>query len=392
MKRLKITPRHDWQQTAANHGFTFHTPDNEEYWRENICYEFTEREIEDDLEDPAEEIEAMCFDIINDVIASEEALEKLQIPKQHWDYIAWTWQQKHKNIYGRMDFSYGGAEQGAAKFLEYNADTPTSLYETAIFQWIWLEQAAERGLIPARPSEADQFNSLHERLIDAYSRFEIEGMLHLACAKDSDEDFVTIEYMEECAKQAGLKTHKIFMEDIAISENKTFLDGEQREINTLFKLYPWEWMFREEFAEHVYDSGCTFIEPAWKAILSNKGLLPLLWEKFEGHPNLLPAFFDGDAKASSLNKVVKKPIFSREGWNISIIDQKKPDETIHRDGPYGEEGFILQEYHPLPNMDGAYPMCGVWMVASQAAGMLVREDANLITTDDACFTPHFFKS
>ena len=34
------------------------------------------------------------------------------------------------------------------------------------------------------------------------------------------------------------------------------------------------------------------IEPPWKAILSNKGVLPLLWQRHEGHPNLLPAFFD----------------------------------------------------------------------------------------------------
>ncbi len=56
---------------------------------------------------------------------------------------------------------------GPAKLLEYNADTPTSIFEAAVFQWTWLEQAIERNIIPKR---ADQFNSIHERLIDAWKK------------------------------------------------------------------------------------------------------------------------------------------------------------------------------------------------------------------------------
>ena len=56
---------------------------------------------------------------------------------------------------------------GPAKLLEYNADTPTSMFEAAVFQWTWLEQAIERNIIPKR---ADQFNSIHERLIEAWKK------------------------------------------------------------------------------------------------------------------------------------------------------------------------------------------------------------------------------
>lgn len=35
-------------------------------------------------------------------------------------------------LYGRMDLAYDG--QGWAKLLEYNADTPTSFYESTAFQ------------------------------------------------------------------------------------------------------------------------------------------------------------------------------------------------------------------------------------------------------------------
>ena len=163
--------------------------------------------------------------------------------------------------------------------------------ETAIFQWVWLEQASERGIIPA---EVDQFNSLHEKLVDTLGRFGIEGKLHLACAQDSDEDAGTVEYLEDCARQAGLDTGRIFIEEIGLSDDGWFTDLDDRAIATLFKLYPWEWLLREPFAENIPASNCHFIEPAWKSVLSNKGLLPLLWHRFPGHPNLLPAVFEAD--------------------------------------------------------------------------------------------------
>jgi glutathionylspermidine synthase len=122
-------------------------------------------------------------------------------------------------------------------------------------------------------------------------------------------------------------------------------------------------------------------------VLSNKGLLPLLWEKFEGHPNLLPAFFDGDAKASVLSdSYVRKPLLSRQGANIEIVRDGK---TASRNtGSYGAEGYVVQALHPLPEFDGRYPMVGCWMVTGQAVGISIRESASLITDGEANFVPH----
>ena len=231
-------------------------------------------------------------------------------------YVADSWRNRERNLYGRMDFRYDG--NGPAKLYEYNADTPTSLYESAIFQWVWLEQAMEQGLIP---EGADQFNSLHERLTDAFGRLGIEGPLHLACARDTDEDLGTVEYLEDCARQAGLATRRLFIEDIGLAENGRFTDLDDEPVRWLFKLYPWEWLMEEEFGSRIPGSGAQFIEPGWKAVLSNKGLLALLWEMFEGHPNLLPAFFEDDPKAASLaGRYVRKPLLSREGANIAIVE------------------------------------------------------------------------
>ncbi len=383
MERRAVRPRDNWQQVAVEHGFTFHTPDGERYWDESHAYRFTLREIEENLEDPAEELEQMCFEVVERAVADEEVLRRLAVPEMFRGYVADSWRNGERNLYGRMDFRYDG--NGPAKLYEYNADTPTALYESAIFQWVWLEQAMEQGLVP---EGADQFNSLHERLIDAIGRFGIDGPLHLACARDTDEDLGTIEYLEDCARQAGLATRRMFIEDIGLSDDGRFTDTDDDPVRWLFKLYPWEWLMEEEFGSRIPGSDTQFIEPGWKAVLSNKGLLALLWEMFEGHPNLLPTFFEDDPKAASLGgRYVRKPLLSREGANIAFVENGRT--VMDFDGPYGAEGFVRQAVAPLPSFEGRRPMCGVWLVASEPAGMCIREDEGDITTDDACFVPHF---
>lgn len=382
MQRIRTEERANWRDVAEELGFRFHTPQGEPYWREDAYYSFTLKEVEDDLEDPAAELEEMCFAIVDKACRDEAVMERLKIPARFWDYIQQSWRGQAKNLYGRMDFSYRG--DGPAKLLEYNADTPTALYEAAVFQWRWLEDLQAAGRLP---ENADQFNSTHEILIEAFGAFGIEGPLHLACEPDSEEDLGTIEYLGDCAEQAGLEVFLLPLDAIGLTDLGGFVDGSDRPITTLFKLYPWEWMFEDDFAAHLQRSGLCIIEPPWKAVLSNKGLLPLLWEMAPGHPNLLPAFFEDAVDADVLGPdFVKKPLFSREGANIEIVEGGAVSEAAS--GPYGAEGRVVQALAPLPDMDGMHPVLGVWLVASRPSGLGIREDVGRITTDDSRFTPH----
>ena len=81
-----------------------------------------------------------------------------------------------------------------------------------------------------------------------------------------------------------------------------------------------------------------------------------------------------------------KPLFSREGSNISIYRGGK--ETYAVDGPYGDEGMIVQAYHPLPKFGDNYTLIGSWIVDDKAAGIAIREDASLITQDLSRYLPH----
>jgi glutathionylspermidine synthase len=382
MRRIACPERDDWRSTAVACGFDFHTIDGERYWDERAYYAFSLREIEHEIEQPTAEIDAMCLELVASVIADERALRRLNIPEAFWPLIAASWRSGDGSLYGRIDLSFDG--RGPAKLLEYNADTPTSIFEAAVFQWTWLEQALERRIVPAR---ADQFNSIHERLINRWKELGDGRHLHLAGMTGNSEDAGTLAYLEDTASQAGLATTLLDIEQVGWRDGGGFVDLEGRDIALAFKLYPWEWMFREAFGTKLLEAPTRWIEPPWKAILSNKGILPLLWEMFRGHPNLLPAFFEDDPEAASLgSSFVRKPLYSREGANITLVSAGTT--VVQEGGPYGAEGFVRQAYAPLPNFSNLYPVVGSWLVDHVPCGLSIREDTNPITSNGSRFLPH----
>ncbi len=383
MERRTFPERAGWQARLEEIGFDWHTAESGPYWREDAAWTFTLREIEDVIEAPTGEIEQMCLSLVDEAIGDERTLERLAIPRAQWDFIAASWRRGDRNVYGRLDLAYDG--NGPAKLLEYNADTPTSLLEASVAQWMWLEDRIADGSLP---KDADQFNSLHERLIEGFHQLRKGASyhLHLAEAVDSVEDTGTVNYLADCAGQAGVTVSRLLMHQIGLARDGRFTGAKDEPIEVLFKLYPWEWMFRESFGSALANAPIQFIEPPWKAILSNKGLLPLLWRMAPGHPNLLPAFFSDDPEAATLGDTyVEKPLFSREGANVRL--RQSGGETL-TDGPYGAEGSIRQAVATLAKGEGGHAVIGSWLVASQPAGIGIREDEGMVTRDTARFVPH----
>lgn len=384
MLRMPTKPRKHWQRKAEEFGFRFHTMYGEPYWDESAYYQFTLPQIEQDLEDPTAEIQQMCLAVVDKVVRDEYWLQQFQIPEPFWQAVLDSWERKDPSLYSRLDFAYHG--KGPAKLYENNADTPTSLYETGFWQWLWLQDRVDDRTLSDR---ADQFNSLQEKLVARFAHigahYGIDRM-HFACCQDTEEDRGTVQYLQDCASEAGLLNDFVFIEDIGLSDEGEFSDLEDGRIDTLFKLYPWEFMMREEFGQAILENHTNWIEPMWKSVLSNKALLPMLWKLFPEHPNLLPAFFEQDVANSNESTLVKKPIFSREGANVSVI--KQGETILQADGPYGEEGFIYQAYYPLPEFAGNHTLIGAWLVGDEPAGISVREDTSPITQDLSRYLPH----
>lgn len=382
MKRVAIEERPDWREKATEFGFNFHTMYGEPYWCEDAYYQFSLAQIEE-LEDATADIHQMCLQVVEKVVGNDALMTKFQIPKHCWEFVRNSWNSQQPSLYSRLDLVYDGVSP--PKLLENNADTPTSLYEAAFFQWLWLEDQMAAGKLP---SNADQYNSLQEKLIERFSELKNQhgfSLLHLAHCQDSEEDRGTVQYLQDCAQEAELACELMLIEEIGLGERGQFTDVQDQVISNLFKLYPWEFMFREVFSTKLEDAGVRWLEPAWKAILSNKALLPMLWKMFPGHPNLLPAYFAED-EHPDMDHYVVKPLFSREGANIHIIE--KGQEVARVDGPYGKEGMIVQQFQPLPRFNDSYTLLGSWLVNDQPCGIGIREDKELITQDLSRFYPH----
>lgn len=386
MKRLFFEPRQEWQKRCEEDGFKYHSIDGEPYWREDAGYQFTLSEIEQ-IEAATEELHAMCMDFVNDTVRGGD-YSAYGLPEVALSLIEQSWRVKDPHVYGRFDFVF---KNGAVKLLEYNADTPTSLLESSVIQWTWLQ---DHGL-------PDQFNSIHEKLIARWrwpqlvSRLPLKPRIYLTTMSDAGlEDWSNLFYIADTIAQAGLDCSLVDIEKIGWDEDTHFFaDAKSELIKTCFKLYPWEWMIQDKFGKYLSDTNTLFIEPAWKMLLSNKALLPILWERHPGHPLLLPAYFERDNRAETKSgRWVRKPMLAREGANLTLIEngQAKP-LTGSQHNPAYDASYILQEACELPEFDGWHAVIGSWVIGDEAAGMGIREDRGLVTGNNSYFVSHYFK-
>ncbi|MGA5319975.1 glutathionylspermidine synthase family protein [Streptomyces seoulensis] len=391
MERRTITPRPDWQRTVEEQGIVYpltRHPDGSlrPYWDESAYYVFALPEVEA-LEETVEELHAMCLAAAGHMVEHCRLADLGITDPRVAAAVTESWHRRAElpSVYGRFDLHYDGT--GPAKMLEYNADTPTSLVEAASAQWFWMEE---------RFPGADQWNSLHERLVDSWREqaklLPPGAPLHFAhsSADELGEDLMTVAYLKETAEQAGLDTDWLSMEEIGWDTlSGRFVDNRLRFIRAIFKLYPWEWLTTDEFAGHVLDTldngggtGSTlWIEPAWKMLLSNKALLAILWELYPGHPNLLPAYLDGPRELAATTGYAAKPLLGREGEGVTLHPPGSP-------APSSGEVCCYQALAPLPSFDGNHVVLGAWVVGDEAAGLGIRESSGLITDSYARFLPH----
>ncbi|GIH08727.1 putative glutathionylspermidine synthase [Rhizocola hellebori] len=381
MRRLAVTPRPGWRETVRSQGMlhsdtTLDDGQTLPYWDESACYEFSVDEVLA-LEEQTDQLHGMCLAAAEHVVSANRFAD-FGIPGWAAEAVSRSWREKPPSIYGRFDLWYDGTS--APKLLEYNADTPTSLLEAGIIQWFWLTDT--------RPG-TDQWNSIHEKLVAAWERQApgfAPGPVHFAWSnlEETFEDLMTVGYLADTAHQAGLDVRVVPMLDIAW-DGRHFRDSAGDPITTIFKLYPWEWMLAEPYGKVALEPGTPthWLEPPWKLLLSNKALLAILWELFEGHELLLPAYLDGPR---GLAEYVAKPLLGREGANVRIVT---PDGEMHTEGIYGAEGWCFQEFRALPSFDGQRVVLGSWVIDGEAAGLGIRESTSLITDHHARFIPHY---
>ena len=423
MKRVPVEKRPNATRLVQSQGLVYsETPDEgdltEPYWPDDRYYSFTTEEIEL-LQKAGEDMFAMCCEAADYLTEHPEIItNKMAIPAFALKQIKESWDREPAwgSVYGRFDVCFGGLDHPderlrVPKFYEFNADTPTSLVEAATIQWLWLEQTGYGN---------DQFNSLTEKLIEAWKRnlIEVEKELghkvtvHFAVGEteESGEDAMNTTLMMDTCQQAGWPTKTLFMEEISLStKDGRFYDQNGDHIDVIFKLYPWEFIVRQEFGEPCfkdmdnigkrneageYIGGTVWIEAPFKMLWSNKAIYAILWEMFKDDPRskwLLPTYFEGEQPAS-LTKFARKPIFAREGADVLLQSEGKVIQDAAT-GYYGKEGYVVQELALLPEFKDEkevshYAVLGLWFVDGEIAGLGIREDETPITANASKFIPH----
>lgn len=391
MRRVAVPPRHRWEALVESQGFHFHSLDDEPYWDESACYEFTAGEI-DAIERATYALNELCLAAVQHVVDHHrELFPRLLIPEPFWEWVLRSWEQDERTIYGRFDLAVGG--DGPPKLLEYNADTPTALLEAAVIQWYWLE---DRRKCSAEP--LDQFNSIHDRLIDAWRAYapQVEETLYFTSMPGHVEDFMTVQYLRDTAMQAGIRTDYLPVDEIRWDARQScFVRGtgvpgrpgyHELPILHLFKLYPWEWLIREPFGAFLPTARTRWIEAPWKMLLSNKALLAVLWELDPECPYLLRSEFRPWS-----DTYAEKPLLAREGAWVRLVRDGSTVAATAGPALYEQSPKLYQELHLLPCFDGRYPVVGSWLVNGWACGIGIREDASPITGNTSRFLPHFFR-
>jgi len=380
MERMKTEPRSGWQAIVESQGMYYHTLDGEPYWDESAYYRFHAGQI-DLIEKATYELDRLCLEAVEHVIQNK-LFNHFQIPEPFIPFVIQSWERDEHTIYGRFDLAYNGTD--LPRLLEYNADTPTALLEAAVIQWFWMKDRQKQT-----PNSIDQFNTIHERLIEAWQacKPEVRGKMYFTALDGVLEDYMTVNYLRDTAIQAGLETEYLNVSDIGWNSARRSFVCRETPMHNLFKLYPWEWLVRESFGKYLPVSPTRWLEPPWKMLLSNKAILPILFQLHPDSPYLLRTQWQPIG-----NTFVKKPILSREGACVSIVvDGQVIAET---DGfeQYRNSPCIYQQYSSLPSFDGNYPVVGSWIVNGYACGMGIREDTSLITQNTSRFVPHLFTS
>ncbi|EEO26618.1 glutathionylspermidine synthase [Helicobacter winghamensis ATCC BAA-430] len=351
-------------------GLAWHTDSDETSYISNEIIEISEQEAQS-FYDAANTLYDMYVEAGQYVI-DKDLFFDLGIPFNLVDTIKQSWEEEvHWHLYGRFDFA-GGLDGKPIKLLEFNADTPTMVYESSIIQWALLKK---NGF-----NESLQFNNLYEALRDNFQRMITLGddisqfqniyegwKILFSSIEGSIEEERTTKLLEVIAKEAGFNTGFCYAHEAHLDEqNGLSFNGETYEF--WFKLIPWESIAIDEpelaqlINAMIANKNTIFLNPAYTLLFQSKRMLKILWDLFPNHPLLLETSYQPLGK-----RQVKKHAFGREGESVSILDaQGNPIHT--QNGDYGNYPEIYQEFalqnsnngvFYQPNVFYAYEACAL---------------------------------
>jgi glutathionylspermidine synthase len=367
--------------TLEEIGFTWHTDSDGTNYIEDALVQVSDAEAQA-YYNAANELYDMYVKAAEYVIENNLFFE-LDIPFNLVDIIKKSWENDvHWHIYGRFDFA-GGIDGKPIKLLEFNADTPTALFETAILQWALLKHN--------NLNEEAQFNTVYEAITNNFKRlitlFDDPQMFQeyyegwkilFSSIEGNDEEEATTRLLQQMATDAGFATQFEYLHNVHFDDEGIY-DAQENPYEYWFKLYPWEDIAVEEgelattLTKIVQNQKAIILNPPYTLLFQSKGMLKILYDLFPNSPYLLQA----DSKPLEGKSYVTKPLFGREGANIEIVDVNG-NILSSRDGEYANYKKVYQEFVELPkDSQGSYYQAGVFF-AYEACGLGFRKGGEIL--------------
>ena len=375
----KLSPIDD--TTLEDIGFTWHTDTDGSKYVSDELVEITQDEAEAYYE-AANTIYDMYVQAAEYIIDNNLFFD-LGIPFNLIESIKKSWENDvHWHIYGRFDLA-GGIDGQDIKLIEFNADTPTALFETALLQWAILKSN--------NMDEKRQFNNVYEAisenfkrlitLFDDTNKFEefYDGWKILfSCVEGNDEEEATTKLLQQMATDAGFVTKFEFLQNVKFDEDGIY-DSDDVNYEYWFKLYPWEDIAVDEpelattLTNIIQNQKAIILNPAYTLLFQSKGILAILYELFPDSPYLLKTSLEPLQGI----KHVQKPVFGREGANTSIVNANGIVET-QTEGPYDNYKKVYQEYVEFPkDVHKSKYQAGVFF-AYEACGLSFRKGGDIL--------------
>ncbi|WP_296383371.1 glutathionylspermidine synthase family protein [Winogradskyella sp.] len=327
------------------------------------------------------------FQRATDKIIKENKLGDLGIPLSFQKCIEHTWNNKTKHpfLYGRFDIN-GGLKSDYGRIIEFNADTCSTIPETLLWQPLQLEQ------LKGNPQS---FNTLEYDITSILSGLKPligkEQPVFLGTSFGYIEDVENVNCIIDIAYEAGFKPLYTNLENLIFSDEGVFhqIGDEYEEIDVLFKMVPWDWMFNDEpelaktLSDLIINEKVVVLNPPYTAIWQNKKFLAYITQNFPN--NILAETYL--QQESHLGEYVKKPVYGRLGENIAIQTNTKAREESK--GDFGNQDMIYQKYYPLnKDMESYYYQIGMFYT-NRASAINLRAQESQIITDDCEFMSHF---
>ena len=333
-------------KTLEEIGFTWHTDTDGTKYVNDELVQITQTEAEAYYE-AGNELYDMFVEAAQHVIENDLFFE-IGIPFNLIDMIKKSWENDvHWHIYGRFDLA-GGVNGEQIKLIEFNADTPTSLFETALLQWALLKEN--------NMDEDKQFNNVYEAIQNNFKRLitldeDISGFdehyngwkILFSSIEGDDEEEATTKLLQQIATDAGFNTGFEYLDNVNFDENGIY-DSDENNYEYWFKLFPWEDIATDEpelatiLTNIIQNQKAILLNPAYTLLFQSKGMLKILWDLYPNHPLLLKTSFE---PLNSLH--VEKCVFGREGANTKIID-KDGNIQEQTSGEYDNYKKVYQEY------------------------------------------------